>query len=233
MHDLRPPSSLEQPRSPPSHNSPNLILSEKFQHRSTSSRSDSNFLEPFPSNNGDERRFKGLSEQSRNSNFSSTYSCSPKPIPQDAKVYFFQGEEDDDWLHDTQGMKKSERGNVFSGGFPLRALLNIGTLFLILIGMLMLFLGYPLLQAFHLVEYTSAGSSNLGGTNSSGQLPDLSELGLPSMIDPETPQDVRTRVGYDGKNYQLVFSDEFNTDGRTFWPGDDPFWEAVDLWVSA
>lgn len=28
---------------------------------------------------------------------------------------------------------------------------------------------------------------------------------------------------------QLVFSDEFNTDGRTFYPGDDPYWEAVDL----
>jgi beta-glucanase (GH16 family) len=27
----------------------------------------------------------------------------------------------------------------------------------------------------------------------------------------------------------LVFSDEFNTDGRTFWPGDDPFWEAENL----
>lgn len=33
---------------------------------------------------------------------------------------------------------------------------------------------------------------------------------------------------------QLVFSDEFNVDGRTFYPGDDPYWEAVDLhyWVS-
>ncbi|KAJ7853544.1 glycoside hydrolase family 16 protein [Mycena olivaceomarginata] len=28
---------------------------------------------------------------------------------------------------------------------------------------------------------------------------------------------------------KLVFSDEFNTDGRTFYPGDDPFWEAEDL----
>lgn len=27
----------------------------------------------------------------------------------------------------------------------------------------------------------------------------------------------------------LVFSDEFNVDGRTFYPGDDPYWEAVDL----
>jgi beta-glucanase (GH16 family) len=29
---------------------------------------------------------------------------------------------------------------------------------------------------------------------------------------------------------KLVFSDEFNTPGRTFYPGDDPYWTAVDLW---
>ena len=31
----------------------------------------------------------------------------------------------------------------------------------------------------------------------------------------------------------LVFSDEFNTDGRSFYPGDDPYWEAGDMhyWV--
>ena len=33
--------------------------------------------------------------------------------------------------------------------------------------------------------------------------------------------------------YELVFSDEFNKDGRTFYPGDDPFWEAVDLWYGS
>ena len=27
-----------------------------------------------------------------------------------------------------------------------------------------------------------------------------------------------------------MFSDEFNTDGRTFYEGDDPFFQAVDLW---
>jgi beta-glucanase (GH16 family) len=31
------------------------------------------------------------------------------------------------------------------------------------------------------------------------------------------------------QTFQLVFSDEFNVDGRSFYPGDDPFWEAVDL----
>jgi len=33
----------------------------------------------------------------------------------------------------------------------------------------------------------------------------------------------------DGSKWQLVFSDEFDVDGRTFYPGDDPYWEAVDL----
>lgn len=39
----------------------------------------------------------------------------------------------------------------------------------------------------------------------------------------------RTRIGTDGHIYELVFSDEFNEDGRTFWPGDDPYWEAGDM----
>ena len=34
---------------------------------------------------------------------------------------------------------------------------------------------------------------------------------------------------HDGSELKLIFSDEFNNDGRTFYPGDDPYWEAVDL----
>jgi len=51
------------------------------------------------------------------------------------------------------------------------------------------------------------------------------------LIDLDTPKEVYTKPSYfDSKQeMQLVFSDEFNTDGRTFYPGDDPYWEAVDL----
>jgi len=28
---------------------------------------------------------------------------------------------------------------------------------------------------------------------------------------------------------KLVYSDEFNQEGRSFYPGDDPYWEAVDF----
>lgn len=51
------------------------------------------------------------------------------------------------------------------------------------------------------------------------------------MIDKDTPQSEYTIASFnDGSEMDLVFSDEFNVDGRTFYPGDDPYWEAVDLY---
>ena len=61
----------------------------------------------------------------------------------------------------------------------------------------------------------------------SGQIADIGNFGL---IDKDTPDAVKTITSlYDGSELELVFSDEFNQDGRTFYPGDDPYWEAVDL----
>ena len=50
-----------------------------------------------------------------------------------------------------------------------------------------------------------------------------------SVIDADTPLAARKRTSLYGETWRLVFSDEFNQIGRTFYPGDDPFWEAVDL----
>ena len=50
------------------------------------------------------------------------------------------------------------------------------------------------------------------------------------LIDLDTPQEAYTKQPWTGDTeMELIFSDEFNTDGRTFYPGDDPYWEAVDL----
>lgn len=52
------------------------------------------------------------------------------------------------------------------------------------------------------------------------------------LIDLDTPTDAYTIRSYNtdqDQDMQLVFSDEFRVDGRTFYPGDDPYWEAVDL----
>lgn len=59
-------------------------------------------------------------------------------------------------------------------------------------------------------------------------------MGNWGLIDQDTPAEAYTRTSYEsGDEMLLVFSDEFNEDGRTFYPGEDPYWEAVDLhyWV--
>jgi beta-glucan synthesis-associated protein KRE6 len=72
------------------------------------------------------------------------------------------------------------------------------------------------------------GGFNLGGINASGQVPEL--LGSRGLIDVDTPSDAYTfKSPHDGAEMQLIFSDEFNKDGRSFYPGDDPYWEAVDV----
>lgn len=50
------------------------------------------------------------------------------------------------------------------------------------------------------------------------------------LIDPDTPEPARTIKSYDGKELKLVFSDEFNKPGRTFYDGDDPYFQGVDIW---
>jgi beta-glucanase (GH16 family) len=60
-----------------------------------------------------------------------------------------------------------------------------------------------------------------------------STIGQFGLIDPATPESAYTRVGLSkankGVTYDLVFSDEFEVDGRSFYDGDDPYWTAVDL----
>lgn len=90
--------------------------------------------------------------------------------------------------------------------------------------------GYPIISHFlRKHEQTNQGGFNLGGINSTGQIPSFTNK--VSLIDPDTPKEAMSIPGYldSTQTYQLVFSDEFNVDGRSFYPGDDPFWEAVDL----
>ncbi|KAI8869959.1 SKN1-domain-containing protein [Ramicandelaber brevisporus] len=50
------------------------------------------------------------------------------------------------------------------------------------------------------------------------------------LIDPDTPDSVKHKISADGAEYVLAFSDEFNTPNRSFHPGSDPYWTAVDLY---
>ena len=131
----------------------------------------------------------------------------------------------DDALHNPDPIRDAALDRSFTF-FSARGWMNASALFILVVGLLMLFAGYPIIIWAR--ENKSIGPGfNLGGINRTGQVPDLPNM--PTLIDQDTPQDAYTRKGSDGKTYNLVFSDEFNTDGRTFWPGDDPYWEAVNL----
>ena len=79
---------------------------------------------------------------------------------------------------------------------------------------------YPVVQ--YIVEISTPSNY----FNSTGQVPVIQ--GYRGLIDKDTPANVLTRTGWDGEEYTLVFSDEFEQEGRTFWPGDDPYWTAID-----
>jgi beta-glucan synthesis-associated protein KRE6 len=54
------------------------------------------------------------------------------------------------------------------------------------------------------------------------------------LIDPDTPESARIRKGtFDDADLNLVFSDEFNRNNRTFYPGDDPYWTTANTWYGA
>lgn len=57
----------------------------------------------------------------------------------------------------------------------------------------------------------------------------LHEAKMTGWVDPDTPEHLKSIESYtDGKKYDIVMSDEFNRDGRTFKNGDDPMWTGVD-----
>lgn len=135
-------------------------------------------------------------------------------------------QEPDDYLHnpDPKRDRKNDKGGTI---FTSRGIANLGCLVLLVVGLTTLFAGYPLIVYFTRHPLSTLGAFNLGGINSTGQVPEL--LGNWGLIDIHTPQEVYTKAGFDGSQMELVFSDEFNVDNRTFYPGDDPYWEAVDL----
>jgi len=103
---------------------------------------------------------------------------------------------------------------------------TVGCLVVLAVGTIALFAGYPIISYLTESSLSTKGAYNLGGINATGQIPDIPEVAR--LIDPDTPQDVMTRTGFDGNDdWQLVYSDEFNKDGRTFYEGDDPYWQGA------
>ena len=136
----------------------------------------------------------------------------------------------DDQLHTLTPYEKAHNLSTPFSITSARGWANVLALLSLVLALVGIFAVYPILS-FYLSNGNSFGANtsgyNLGGINATGQYPEIP--GLPKLIDDDTPDDVKIRTGFDGEEWVLVFSDEFNKDGRTFYPGDDPFWTAVDL----
>ncbi|KAI0734482.1 beta-glucan synthesis-associated [Fomitopsis betulina] len=204
----KPPPPVRQPQSP-SHATLLTPQSQPTSHQPT---------------NGQRSGSSRFSSQSTSSGVTEKFSLSPDPRSWNSAIT--PGIiEDDDYIHNPDSRKDFDRDwNIFTW----RGLVNIGALSLLFLGILALFAGYPIIS--HLTEHRQSnnGGFNVGGINASGQIPSL--IGGFGLIDPATPTEAHAKKDYiNGNSWQLVFSDEFNTPGRTFWPGDDPYWEAANL----
>lgn len=147
-------------------------------------------------------------------------------LPSAGLLLFPEDIEKDDWLHNPDPNEKETREcNIFTK----RGAANIGGLGLVTLGLLVLFIGYPILTFVQRFEPPPNECASDPDCIDVGNVPLLKNIRT-GLIDPDTPSDLLTKKAADGSTLNLVFSDEFNTDGRTFYPGDDPFFTAVNLW---
>lgn len=150
---------------------------------------------------------------------------SPSPTPSEKKAVFVSHNQVSDMLNELDDTAEeawertvNERDHVNLWSF--RGWMNIGALVFIVIGLIGVFCVLPVTtqmkldnrEASRLEQGGMNGwSYNLGGINATGQRPAQPR----ELIDPDTPLDVYTRTGFDGKQWSLKFSDEFNLDGES------------------
>ncbi|KAI9820669.1 MAG: hypothetical protein M1827_005038 [Pycnora praestabilis] len=147
-------------------------------------------------------------------------------LPSAGLLLFPEDVEKDDWLHNPDPNEKEKRDCDI---FTKRGFVNVGGLALVTLGLLTLFVAYPVLTFVQ--KYTDPPNPCAADPNciDVGKVALLKNIRT-SLIDPDTPSSAMTKKAVDGSQLNLVFSDEFNTDGRTFYPGDDPYLTAVDIW---
>lgn len=138
------------------------------------------------------------------------------------------GAEADDWLHSPPPIEKSrgfdshylQEGSGFKrGGVGLLGAANLAGLGVIIGALLFCFAGMPIYSQLtsetpplELVGFWNSSNANDSAINS--KMPNMFTRTGP--IDPDTPSSAKTVQGVNGDTLHLVFSDEFNTDGRTF-----------------
>ncbi|KAK2753132.1 hypothetical protein FQN55_005092 [Onygenales sp. PD_40] len=147
-------------------------------------------------------------------------------IMPDANLLVFPEDvEKDDYLHTPDPNDRDHDCNVFTR----RGAVNVLGLLLVTLGVITIFIVSPVLTFLDKMHPDPPGCDDDPMCLDVGAIPHLKNVRT-SLIDPDTPKSARSIKAADGKEWKLVFSDEFNKDGRTFYDEDDPFFQAVDIW---
>ncbi|KAH7392780.1 beta-glucan synthesis-associated protein-domain-containing protein [Pyrenochaeta sp. MPI-SDFR-AT-0127] len=204
--------------------SPSGMSSRRTSWSSDATR-DSPFASPFDDSRAPSRA--GSEEDLNTQTVSEKFNI----LPSAGLLLFPEDVEKDDYLHNPDPNDKDKRDCDI---WNRRGLVNVGGLALLSLGILALFVGYPVLTFVDKLTAPEKGPCTNNPMCIKGKDNEPLLTGLRhGLIDPDTPESAMTRTSYDGTKQVLVFSDEFNKDGRTFYDGDDPYFQAVDIWYGA
>ena len=156
-------------------------------------------------------------------------------------LYLDEKELDDD-IHMPQPDDDKRFRPKFREFFTIEQICSLFGLLFMTVGLCCVFILLPVLSYSGTAIYSYPKYSDEAGGNDSQSTPSehVNNIKYPllqnvrtGLIDPDTPKSAMSRKSFLGDDLVLVFSDEFNTPNRTFYPGDDPFWTAPDFWYGA
>lgn len=157
------------------------------------------------------------------------YPASDFPLHMDEK-------EADDYLHNPDPIKDAAMDRRCQRP-DQRGFWNVLAFVILVCGMLTVFIVLPVLAFTGVTErdqpkYGDDGPVNVTSLLSPYKYGTLSAIRT-SLIDDDTPEEAKTFTSRNGDKWELVFSDEFEVEGRTFYDGDDQFWTSVDIHYAA
>ncbi|KAK9365855.1 beta-glucan synthesis-associated [Lipomyces kononenkoae] len=184
---------------------------------SSSRASSSSFI--YPHALGDPTSAQGAVQNDPDFSPFGGYPVSSFPLHIDEK-------EADDYMHNPDPILDAKENAKWTG-FDTRGFSSLVTLTFMALGAVVVFIVLPVL--------TFTGHAGVPQRSSPITEPlspytyGILKAIRTSLVDPDTPSSAYTRLNKDGQKMTLVFSDEFNKDGRTFYDQEDQFWQAVDL----
>ncbi|RMZ75664.1 hypothetical protein DV737_g5195, partial [Chaetothyriales sp. CBS 132003] len=146
-------------------------------------------------------------------------------LPSAGLLLFPEDVEKDDYLHNPDPGGEPRECDIFNR----RGFVNLGGLAFVTIGILVLFIAYPVITFVQKYTTSTDPCKDNSLCLNNGKVALLTNVRT-TLVDPDTPSSAKTKTDYHGNTWDLVFSDEFTTEGRTFYDGDDPYWQAMDLW---